>query len=167
MSTVLDERGCGTLDYLTSRAEWVRTYPAGRVCAHPGCGARLSVYNPESFCAAHEPEPDMHYCGMDFGICEDCGEVIQTRKDRPSATCRMCANERHRQRVQKLNDERRGVFAPDRVKTCPVCGESKPMTSRFWSVWTRPDGTQTTYRQCRACRNKQQREAYQKAKGTA
>jgi len=28
-------------------------YPAARLCAFPGCVARLSSYNPNSTCAAH------------------------------------------------------------------------------------------------------------------
>ena len=32
-----------------------RTYPAGRVCGHPGCGTRLSVYNKSNLCWQHEP----------------------------------------------------------------------------------------------------------------
>jgi hypothetical protein len=29
-------------------------YGEGRVCALPGCGTLLSIYNAESFCAVHE-----------------------------------------------------------------------------------------------------------------
>lgn len=31
-----------------------KTYPKGRVCAQPGCDTRLSMYNPEEYCALHE-----------------------------------------------------------------------------------------------------------------
>jgi hypothetical protein len=30
-----------------------RAYAAGRVCAAPDCGTRLSVYNPLRYCALH------------------------------------------------------------------------------------------------------------------
>ncbi len=30
-----------------------RVYAAGRVCAAEGCETRLSIYNPQSFCALH------------------------------------------------------------------------------------------------------------------
>ncbi len=30
-----------------------KTYEVGRVCPHPGCGTRLSIYNPDDACASH------------------------------------------------------------------------------------------------------------------
>lgn len=30
-----------------------RTARAGRICAHPGCGTRLSVYNRSTTCSVH------------------------------------------------------------------------------------------------------------------
>ena len=35
-------------------AERVADYGRGRVCEHPSCATRLSIYNPESRCALHE-----------------------------------------------------------------------------------------------------------------
>ena len=35
------------------RAKPARTFPSGRTCRKPGCGARLSVYNPSSSCGLH------------------------------------------------------------------------------------------------------------------
>ncbi len=32
-----------------------RKYTLGRVCAEPGCGTRLSVYNKWKYCWQHEP----------------------------------------------------------------------------------------------------------------
>jgi hypothetical protein len=32
-----------------------RTYGQGRVCHHPGCDTRLSVYNDGDYCYLHEP----------------------------------------------------------------------------------------------------------------
>ncbi len=32
----------------------VETAPAGRTCAEPGCGTRLSIYNSGDRCARHE-----------------------------------------------------------------------------------------------------------------
>lgn len=32
-----------------------RTYGAGRVCAHPGCETRISMYNKADHCWAHAP----------------------------------------------------------------------------------------------------------------
>jgi hypothetical protein len=33
-----------------------RTFPRGRVCAHDGCGTRLSIYNEGRYCSRHEPQ---------------------------------------------------------------------------------------------------------------
>jgi hypothetical protein len=30
-----------------------RTYRPGRLCRHPGCTTRLSIYNADDFCASH------------------------------------------------------------------------------------------------------------------
>lgn len=35
---------------------WLRPRVRGRVCAHPGCGTILSIYNPDDYCALHAPE---------------------------------------------------------------------------------------------------------------
>ena len=32
-------------------------YPRGRICAHLGCGTRLSIYNESPYCALHEKGP--------------------------------------------------------------------------------------------------------------
>lgn len=31
----------------------VRTHGKGRVCRDPGCGTKLSIYNPKDFCSLH------------------------------------------------------------------------------------------------------------------
>ena len=71
-------------------ADPVTTYPAGRVCACPECETVLSVYNPSEFCGAHQPEPDMHYCGMDFVVCPECGEVAQIKSRKAPPRCGCC-----------------------------------------------------------------------------
>jgi hypothetical protein len=52
-------RDDASLDYRGTRVKEVpkrnRTYPAGRVCADPGCETRLSVYNKANLCWQHEP----------------------------------------------------------------------------------------------------------------
>jgi len=40
--------------YLGRAAERVADYGRDRVCEHPGCTTRLSIYNPEPRCALHE-----------------------------------------------------------------------------------------------------------------
>ena len=37
------------------RAKPARTFPSGRTCRKPGCGVRLSVYNPSSVCGLSMP----------------------------------------------------------------------------------------------------------------
>ena len=32
-----------------------KAYGAGRICRHPECGTRLSIYNDGVFCYRHEP----------------------------------------------------------------------------------------------------------------
>lgn len=32
-----------------------KRFAAGRVCRHPGCGTRLSIYNNGNHCSQHEP----------------------------------------------------------------------------------------------------------------
>ena len=52
---------------LQCRGQWSRRYPAGRICAHDGCGTPLSVYNSEAYCYPHRPEPDpLRFHGMSF-----------------------------------------------------------------------------------------------------
>ncbi len=41
-------------EMLGPHAEKVKTFPRGRVCEHPGCTARLSIYNSSSSCALHD-----------------------------------------------------------------------------------------------------------------
>ena len=33
-----------------------RTYDDGRVCAHIGCGTRISIYNRSQYCWQHTPQ---------------------------------------------------------------------------------------------------------------
>ena len=62
---------------LQCRAQWRRTYPAGRVCAYPGCGTPLSKYNPDSTCYPHRPEPDpLRFHGVSFVTYDGCGAVL-------------------------------------------------------------------------------------------
>jgi hypothetical protein len=32
-----------------------KSYKPGRICRHPECGTRLSIYNDGAFCYHHEP----------------------------------------------------------------------------------------------------------------
>jgi hypothetical protein len=37
-----------------------RRFGPGRVCGHPGCGTRLSTYNPLDWCSVHTPPREFH-----------------------------------------------------------------------------------------------------------
>ena len=61
-----------------------------RTCAHDGCGTILSQYNPSTYCAAHEPEPEVfEHQGYRFRVCR-CGEVYQVNKAGGSPLCPEC-----------------------------------------------------------------------------
>ncbi len=83
----------------TSRAERVRTYVAGRVCADEGCQTVLSIYNPTRFCGLHaapdrtsarrKPLRPLRRCE-----CEHCGAEFETTnpvRKYCSDRCRMAA----------------------------------------------------------------------------
>lgn len=42
-------------DDVPTPADGPRTSERGRVCAEPGCGTRLSIYNPGELCFRHAP----------------------------------------------------------------------------------------------------------------
>jgi len=82
-----------------ARAEKVRTYAAGRVCAAEGCHTVLSVYNPSRFCGLHatpdrsrgrrKPARALRRCA-----CEHCGAEFETSnpvRKYCSDRCRMAA----------------------------------------------------------------------------
>jgi hypothetical protein len=82
-----------------ARAEKVRTYTVGRVCAAEGCSTVLSIYNPSRFCGLHlkpdgsrgrrRPARTMRRC-----VCEHCGAEFETSnpvRKYCSDRCRMAA----------------------------------------------------------------------------
>lgn len=83
----------------SSRAERVRTYTAGRVCAADGCLTVLSIYNPSRYCGLHsapdrvsarrKPLRPLRRCG-----CGHCGTEFETTnpvRKYCSDRCRMAA----------------------------------------------------------------------------
>lgn len=61
-----------------------------RTCAHDGCGTILSQYNDSTYCAAHEPEPEVfEHQGYRFRVCR-CGEVYQVNKAGGAPICSAC-----------------------------------------------------------------------------
>jgi hypothetical protein len=87
------------MDSFLDRSEWVRSYPAKRVCKFPGCKTRLSIYNPDEMCAAHDDGFSSYRVG--FKKCTCCGVVkscdefgIKTRnRDGLNSQCRECRRE--------------------------------------------------------------------------
>jgi hypothetical protein len=82
-----------------ARAERVRTYATGRVCAAEGCMTILSMYNPSRFCGLHsapdrssvrrKPLRPLRQCA-----CEHCGAEFETTnpvRKYCSDRCRMAA----------------------------------------------------------------------------
>jgi hypothetical protein len=82
-----------------ARAERVRTYATGRVCAAEGCMTVLSMYNPSRFCGLHsapdrsairrKPLRPLRQCS-----CEHCGAEFETTnpvRKYCSDRCRMAA----------------------------------------------------------------------------
>ena len=57
----MDVDNRGSLEPLAPgrRSDRVRQYHVGRVCAEPGCGTVLSMYNPSSRCAVHQRRGDV------------------------------------------------------------------------------------------------------------
>ena len=92
-----------SLDDWNITANWVKTYPAGRVCDHEGCARILSRYNAGATCEMHKPAPDfLCYHGKQFRQCA-CGAVI----GRKSEVCRECADaERTAARIRRGNAAR-------------------------------------------------------------
>ncbi len=67
-----------------------RRPPKRRVCAHDGCDTILSRYNPSTYCAAHEPEPEVfRHEGYSFRVCR-CGDVFQVHDGGGSRLCPAC-----------------------------------------------------------------------------
>ena len=78
------------------RSDRVRMYHEGRVCAEPGCGTVLSVYNPSSRCAVHQRRGDIIPLRRLESLeversCSQCGAPFLTTNPRRkycSARCR-------------------------------------------------------------------------------
>ncbi len=82
-----------------ARAERVRTYAGGRICAVEGCLTVLSIYNPSRFCGLHAA-PDRSGARrkplrpLRRSKCEHCGTEFETTnpvRKYCSDRCRMAA----------------------------------------------------------------------------
>jgi len=128
------------------------TYPAGRTCAHDGCGTMLSVYNPAPYCALHESEHEGEHEGEDrvpdgYRRCRVCGRVLPAtsehfhRVGRNRRTgeayanslhtaCKACRN--HRNRRDKP------LAPPPEHKRCPKCGIDKRLDRHnfYWNTYS-------------------------------
>ena len=71
-----------------TRAERVRTYAAGRVCAAEGCITVLSIYNPSRFCGLHStPDRSTHPGAGRCGRCAGARASTAARSSRPRTRC--------------------------------------------------------------------------------
>ena len=144
----------------TTGSHGVRRYPAGRVCANPGCVTRLSRYNPGKYCALHAEEHEAPPAKRPARVipkarkanefaCVRCGHVFPLSEDyfprsasRPSGfhpECHGCHRERRYDRETPRS-------------VCPTCGHSRQRTTRFFPRDRRsPDGLG---RVCRSCQVK-------------
>lgn len=130
----------------------------GRVCAAPGCGTILSVYNTSPFCSLHDdteelPVPD-GYCR-----CRSCGRVLPwtaeffhrdgSRRSREfQRACKTCRN--HHNRTTTLH-------APSRVeKRCPHCGKTKVLNANYW--YPNPSNRDGFGSWCKVCHRDSARE---------
>jgi hypothetical protein len=88
------------------------TYGSDRVCAHPGCGTRLSAYNPTAFCGLHSTNDDELPAG--FKQCKRCERVLPAeafplkRKTHNETvyywrlgTCRQCTSQKKAEQRQR------------------------------------------------------------------
>ena len=92
-----------SFDYLNDTANWVKTYPVGRICDHEGCATILSRYNATMYCGAHPPDTGLRFHGMTFQQCA-CGAV--TGRESKSGACRKCADAKRRAAGSKSEQQR-------------------------------------------------------------
>lgn len=98
-----------------SRSTGVKTYPSDRICAHPGCRTRLSIYNPSRYCcvhakavSGHRPEPRRASNTSIERECANprCGETFTTTNAQRrycSDRCRMQAFQERQRRADNLS----------------------------------------------------------------
>ena len=136
-----------SLDDWNVTENWVKTYPAGRVCDREGCATILSKFNSHTTCEACQPKPDfLSYLGRRFKRCVECGEIAGRRGDAGrSYICPSC--------TKVLTD---ALLLGS--KYCPTCHLPKPKSSdHFGRDIHQDDGLN---RVCKACRSERARERY-------
>lgn len=114
-----------------------RQHHAKRTCAHDGCGTILSQYNDSTYCAAHEPEPELlHYEGYTFRLCR-CGEVFRVYKDGGSRLCPACKR-------AELADERKRRAFRERTKPLRKDGRRDALQRAQRKIAARPPAARPT-----------------------
>lgn len=119
-----------------------RTMAPGRICQHADCDTRLSVYNPEPFCAVHQGDaedeeltPAAVAPPAGFNRCPKC-EVVRPwipayyhrdSKGGPHKLHRICKDCRNADRQPG-----RDPIAVRERRHCPGCGRDRPLTRRWW-----------------------------------
>jgi len=111
------------------------TMPCGRICTQAGCETRLSIYNPEDFCALHADTAD-DLVPAGFCRCGKCGRVLEwtpqffhrdstSRRSGLHTVCKECRNGANQHYVARR-------ARPREMKRCPHCGQARPLTLRWW-----------------------------------
>lgn len=71
MSAHYGSRGIEGTSLVQPNSEKVKTKPKGRVCEHPDCETKLSIYNSKDLCGVHEdyerPHPSTWFKGTRLG----------------------------------------------------------------------------------------------------
>jgi endogenous inhibitor of DNA gyrase (YacG/DUF329 family) len=118
-----------------SRADRVRSYRGGRICAHAGCGTILSIYNPSKYCTVHASlGTGGRRRGMPSPIrevaCQQCGTVFETSNRARrfcSDRCRMAAFARRKRATSRAERELAKVQTPRAAAPSP--DEREPVGS--------------------------------------
>lgn len=145
-------------DRISDEGARVRTYPAGRKCARPGCGTVLSKYNPLKFCEPHRHLAfgakrqcnESVFTDAGLKVCTKCGkelpatpEFFTRKKHSPtglSTECKECKKARYRETHPVVEKVRK-------FRLCKRCGKYRPQDGAHWRK--KSNGQYVT--RCRAC----------------
>jgi rubredoxin len=116
-----------TLDLsLTDDSQFVRTYPRGRICAHPGCDTILSIYNAGQTCAQHPIKARWKKCPKCEGAYPRTLEYWPPRKGATEGLSYMCREcrfvyDHERQPPRKARANRPSLHVVSSEKVCSRC----------------------------------------------
>lgn len=134
-------------DLILDKANWVETYPVGRVCSHAGCETVLSMYNADDACELHRvPEPEWKWRGIWVTYCPYCGETrAVSAKHAGVHVCIKC---------MRKSELAKDIAAEE--KTCTRCGRDLPL-HEFCLAGNTKSGRGSRCRECDAARRRARR----------